>query len=221
MAISEPSMSPVITVRRRGRRLAWMLWISVTVLGAVITSLVAWQLRSHAPSNSVSSQQIVGVIVAVETQLIISTGQWLVLRHYKMPAHWWIPASVAANVIAGLIVLPPLIGLAVAVGTPPITRLSGAWTIGMLSLGTSGLVVGTAQAFVLRASVGKLAWAWIAGCVVGGVVAASATSALSVQLIDAVFGLGLPFSVLIGAFAALGALVVSTCQTPVLMRLLR
>src|ERR1700724_1941152 len=113
MAAAQPPISPVISIGPRGRRLAWLLWICVTVLGAVIASLIAWQLRSMNP-HSVSAQQLVAFIVAVETELLISTGQWLVLRRYRVEADWWIPASVAANVAAAFIVAPPIISLAIA-----------------------------------------------------------------------------------------------------------
>ncbi len=74
---------------------------------------------------------------------------------------------------------------------------------------------------MLREAGGNLAWAWVPASVIGGVLAAAVTNALSLPLIGAAFGLGLPFTVLIGTVAALGAFVASACQTPILMRLLR
>lgn len=220
MAVPKPSMSPLITIGRRGNKQPWVLWIGITVLGAVIASLLAWQLRSLAPRASVSVQQLIGFIVAVETELIISAGQWLVLRRLKVDAYWWIPASVAANVVAAVIIVPPLITLAVARGIHPLTA-GGALTAGMLSLAASKLVIGTAQALVLREAGGNVAWAWVPASVIGGVLAAVVTNALTLPLIDAVIGRGWPGIALIGTLAAVGALVTSACQTPILMRLLR
>lgn len=220
VAVPKPSMSPLITIGRRRDRLPWLLWIGITVLAAVIASLVAWQLRSLMPRGSVSVQQLIGFIVAVETELVISTGQWLVLRHYKVEAYWWIPASVAANVLAAVIIVPPLIALALARGIHPLTA-GGALAAGMLSLGASTLIIGAAQAFVFREVGGKLAWAWVPASVIGGVLAAVVTNALTLPLVDAVIGRGWPVVLLIGTLAALGALVTSACQAPILMRLLR
>jgi len=74
---------------------------------------------------------------------------------------------------------------------------------------------------VLRGSAGKLVWAWIPATMVGGVLAVMVTNALSVPLIDAISGSGLPMAGLIGLLTAVGALVASTCQSPVIVRLLR
>jgi len=220
MAVPEPLMSPVITIGRRGRPPAWLLWICVTILGAVLASLVAWRLRSADP-HSASAQQVVAFIVAVETELLISAGQWLVLRRYRMEADWWIPASVAANVAAAFIIVPPIISLAIATGAIRPISVDGGLSFGILSAAASGLVIATAQALVLRGSAGKLVWAWIPATMVGGVLAVVVTNALSVVLIDAIIGSGKPFAVLIGVLTAIGALAASVCQSPVMVRLLR
>jgi hypothetical protein len=219
MATAEPSTSPVITISRPGRRLAWLLWICVTILGAVIASMVAWWLRSLYPRGPISVQELVAFIIAIETELLIATGQWLVLRRYQVPARWWIPASVAANVAAAFIIVPPIIGVAVAMGgIRPIT-VDGGLSYGMLSAVASGIVIGTAQALVLRGSGRKLMVAWIAATVLGGVLATVVTNALAWPLFDA--SARLPILGMIGLLVAVGALAASACQTPVLVRLLR
>src|SRR2546429_1949929 len=115
MAVSQPSMSPLITIRRRGGWKVSFLWVGVTVVGAVLASLVAWRLRSLNP-HSVSAQQLVAYIVAVQTELLISAGQWLVLRRFKVEAYWWIPASLAADVVAAVIIPPPVLNPALFPG---------------------------------------------------------------------------------------------------------
>ena len=220
MAVSQPSMSPLITIRRRGGWQVWFLWVGVTVVGAVLASLVAWRLRSLNP-HSVSAQQLVAYIVAVETELLISAGQWLVLRRFKVEAYWWIPASLAADVVAAFIIAPPIISLALATGAIRPISVDGGLSYGILSAAVSGLVIASAQSLALRGYAGKLLWAWIPVTVVGSVLAVVVTNALWLPLIDAVWGHGLPVVLLIGILAAIGALVASACQTPILMRLLR
>jgi hypothetical protein len=220
MATAQPSMSPVITAGHHGPRLTWLLWIGVTVLGAVIASLLAWRLRSLNP-HSLSAQQFVAFIVAVETALLISAGQWLVLRRFKLDAYWWIPASVGADVVAAFIIVPPIISLALATGIIRQINIDGGLSFGILSAAASGLVIATAQALVLRGSAGKLVWAWIPATMVGGVLAVMVTNALWVPLIDAIIGAGLPVGGLIGLLAAVGAVVASACQSPLIARLLR
>src|SRR5437879_8158586 len=131
MATAQPSMSPVITAGHHGPRLTWLLWIGVTVLGAVIASLLAWRLRSLNP-HSLSAQQFVAFIVAVETALLISAGQWLMLRRYKLDAYWWIPASVGADVVAAFIIVPPIVSLALAAGSTPPIHVDGCFRFGII-----------------------------------------------------------------------------------------
>src|SRR5438552_1190799 len=161
MAVSQPSMSPLITIRRRDGWQVAFLWVGVTVVSAVLASLVAWRLRSLDPAGPVWVQQVVAFAVAAETELIISTAQWLVLRSRKLDALWWVPVSVAANVAAAFVIIPPIIGLALAAGMIQPVTADGARSFGMLSLALSGLVVGFAQMFVWRGAAGKATWAWV------------------------------------------------------------
>ncbi|TME73838.1 MAG: hypothetical protein E6I46_11535 [Chloroflexi bacterium] len=49
MVVPEPSVSgPPIAIRRKSQRLAWALWIAVTLIGAVVGALAAWQVRELA-----------------------------------------------------------------------------------------------------------------------------------------------------------------------------
>ena len=142
-------------------------------------------------------------------------AQWFVLRRYRLEVYWWIPASVAARLAAVMVVIPSVLGLFVPpTGTGPIT-LATAVISGAAALAAAGLVVGTAQAFVLRESGGNIAWAWIPATIVGGALAGALTTALSAQL----FGLA-PIAT-IALVAAAGALLSAASQAPVFLRLVR
>src|SRR2546423_1915510 len=80
-----------------------------------------------------------------DTQLLISAGQWLVLRRYKVEAYWWIPASLAADVVAAFIIAPPIISLALATGAIRPISVDGGLSYGILSAAVSGLVIASAQ----------------------------------------------------------------------------
>jgi len=94
-------------------------------------------------------------------------------------------------------------------------RLSDPVIAGGAALAGAGLVIGAAQAIVLRASVGSTAWVWVPATVIGGGLAGALTSALSSQLI------GFSMFAFISLLAAVGALLISACQAPVVARLLR
>ena len=123
--------------------------------------------------------------------------------------------------MAAFIIVPPIVSLALATGLIRQINVDGGLSFGILSAAASGLVIATAQALVLHGSAGKLVWAWIPATMLGGVLAVMVTNALSVPLIDAISGSGLPMAGLIGLLTAVGALVASTCQSPVIVRLLR
>lgn len=219
MALSQPWMSPVTAIRRPDRRLAWMLWIGVTVLGALIALLLQWEIRTLQAAGSLPAPDLVVYMIAVGTGLIISTGQWLVLRHYNVDAYWWIPASIAANVVAALFVVPLV--MVVAIGAGILLVPTDVARFGILSAGASSLTVGTAQALVLRGGWGNLAWLWIPVTVVGAVLAAGVTNLLSPPLIDAIARHGFPVAGAVGLLGATAALLGSACQAPILMRFLR
>jgi len=223
MALSQPSMSPLITIRRRDGWQVAFLWVGVTVVGAALASLVAWRLRALDPAGPVWVQQVVAFAVAAETQLIISTAQWLLLRTRKVNARWWVPLSVAANVTAAFVIIPPIIGLALAAGMIQPVTADGARSFGTLSLALSGLVVGIAQMFVWRSAAGKATWAWVwvPSTVIGAVLAGAVTYGLFLQLFGTFLRLGLLVPGLIGLLAAVGAFLSSACQAPVVARLLR
>ena len=209
MATPEQAIRPVVEVRGSNHRLAWALWIVGTVVGAALGALAAWQVRTLA------TQLDVAYAATVVSVLISSGVQWFLLRRYRVDAYWWVPATVAANLITAIVVIPTVLNMF----APPSGDLISAGTAMMLSgaaaLATAGLVVGTAQALVLRGSAGNIAWAWIPATIVGGALAGALTTALSAQFF------GLPAFATISLVAATGALLTSASQAPVFLRVLR
>jgi hypothetical protein len=205
---------PIVEVRGRNQRLAWALWIIVTVIGAVVGALAAWQVRRLALDGSVSLVEALRYVATILDAGVAAGAQWYVLRRYHLEVYWWVPATVSARLVVVIIVIPSVIGLFVRPGGTDIT-LSTAVISGAAALAAAGLVVGAAQAVVLRNSGGNIAWAWVPATAVGGALAGAVTSAISVQLF------GLPFVEALSVVTATGALLTAASQAPVLLRLLR
>jgi hypothetical protein len=211
MAIPAPQVSgPMVTIRDGSQRLVWILWIAVSILGAVLGALVAWQIRSLVPQGPAVLGQDVGYVATVVYALIASGAQWLLLRHYRLDVDWWVPATVTADLIAAIAVIPTVLGLFVSVAGPisPTTAMVS----GAAALAAAGLVVGVGQALVLRRSVGNIAWAWIPATMAGGALAGALTTALTSQL------LGLPYVATLSLATAAGALLTAASQAPILLR---
>ena len=221
MSTPEQAMrTPVVEVRRTGQRMAWALWIVVSIVGAAIGAIVAWEMQSLVVQGAAAEQRLVGSAATLLSALILAGGQWLVLRHYRFDAFWWVPATIAGNFVAAAIVVPGVINLALGRGVSPVNANS-AVVFGAVALATGGFVVGTAQALVLRTTAGNLAWIWIPATILGGALAGAVTTALSPTLFQAVVDHGLPIVVLLGVASAVGALIRSVCQAPILARILR
>ncbi len=215
MGTPEQAMrAPVVEVRGASQRMAWALWIAVTVIGAVVGALAAWQIRQLALSASPSLLDATRYIANVLEAVIAAGAQWYLLKRYRLEVYWWVPATVSARLVAIIVVIPSVIGLFVRPGATDIT-LTTAVITGAAALAAAGFVVGAAQAVVLRSSAGSIAWAWVPASIVGGAFAGAATSGISVQLF------GLPFFVVLSAVTAIGALLTAASQAPVLLRLLR
>jgi hypothetical protein len=211
---------PVVEIRGSSHRMAWAVWIIVSVVGAAIGGAVAWEIRSVFLQAPAAEQGLVASAATLLSALILAGSQWLVLRRYQVDVFWWVPATMAANFVAAGIVVPGVINLALGRGVSPL-NLNSAIIFGTLVLATEGLVVGTAQALVLRPSAGNIAWLWTAATILGGVLAGALTTALSPTLLQAALEHGLPTFALIGVANAVGALVTSVCQAPILARVLR
>lgn len=217
MGTPEPAMHrPVVEIRGPSQPMAWALWIIVTLMGAVLGALAAWQLRRLALGGSPSLLQAVRYTSTILEAAIASGAQWYVLRRYHLEVYWWVPATVSARLVAVIVVIPSVIGLIVRPGGTDITLTTAAIS-GAATLATAGFVVGAAQAVVLRTSGGNIAWAWVPATIVGGAFAGAVTSAISVQL----FGFGLPYVAVLSMLTATGALLTAASQAPVLLRLLR
>ena len=215
MGLPEQAMHvPAVEVRGPNHRLAWAVWIIVTVVGAVVGALAAWQLRRLAIGGSVSLADAVRYLATVLEAVVASGAQWYVLRRYRLEVYWWVPATVSARLVAYIVVIPSVVGLFVHPGGTDMT-LTTAIVSGAAALAATGFVVGAAQAVVLRGSTGDIAWAWVPATIVGGAFAGAATSSISVQLF------GLPFVVFLSLVTATGALLTAASQAPVLLRLLR
>ena len=210
---------PVLRIRRRGNRTAWLLWIVVSVLCATLGAVVGWQIRWLFLRNPATTQLLIAYVATVASALLVSGAQWLLFRHYRRDVYWWVPATVAGNLAAAAIIVPGVTSLAFAKGISPLNA-DTALFYGLLALATSGLVVGTAQALVLRTFAGNLAWAWVPATILGSGLAGAITTGLSSQLVSMTWFWDHPL-VLIALASAVGGLLVSASQAPVFSRLLR
>ena len=184
----------------------------MSVIGAVLGALVAWRVRAlltvPAPTLVVDLLRYLATILSAA---IAAGAQWFLLRRYRLDVYWWVPATLLAVLLTAIIVIPSVLRHAVDALTS--VHPSDTVTAGGAALAAAGLVIGAAQAIVLRNSVGNRAWAWIPATAVGGGLAGALTSALSSQLF------GLPTFAFISLLAAVGALLISATQAAVLHRL--
>jgi hypothetical protein len=211
MATPARAMPPqFVEVRGPNQRLAWALWIVGTVVGAAVGALVGWQVRDVLAKVPALDAQSARYAATVLQALVAAAAQWLVWRRYRYELDWWVPATVAASLLNAIVVIPSVLHLADGVINPATAMIAGA-----SALAAAGLVVGTAQALVLRGSARNIAWAWIPATTIGGALAGALTTALAAQF------LGLPPFATISLVAATGALLTSASQAPVFLRLLR
>jgi hypothetical protein len=205
---------PVIELRGPSQRVTWALWIIVTVIGAVVGALAAWQVRQAALSGGNSFLEASRYLATVLEVVVGSGAQWYVLKRYHLEVYWWVPATVSARLLAAIVVIPSVAHVFVPPGGTDIT-MATAILSGAAALAAAGFVVGAAQSVVLRTSGGNIAFAWIPATIVGGGLAGALTTAMSAQL----FGLQ-PIAT-ITLLATVGALLTAASQAPVLLRLLR
>ena len=193
---------------------AWALWVVVSVIGGVLGALVAWRVRAlltvPAPTLVADALRYIATILSAT---FAAGAQWLLLRRYRLDVFWWVPATVIAALLTAIVVIPSV--LRHAVDSLPSVHPSDPVIAGAAALAAAGLVIGAAQAIVLRASVGDRAWLWVPATAIGGGLAGALTSALSSQL------MGVSTVAFISLLAAVGAFLISACQAPVVARLLR
>jgi hypothetical protein len=217
MAIPAPadtrSLSGIQGSRRRQLQHA-ILWIVISMVGAVAGALTAFELRQVIGGGPPVLWKDLGYLAIVANVLMFSAAQWFLLQRFKVAADWWVPATVTANLVNAIVVIPTVLNLfGPSSGAAPV--ISTAISSGAVALAAAGLLIGAAQAWILRTSSGNVAWLWIAATVLGGALAGSVTTALSAQL----FSL-LPITT-ISLVAAAGALLTAACQAPVLVRIIR
>jgi hypothetical protein len=215
MAIPEPARtsSPITLADRRGPA-AIPIWIAVSIVGAALGALAAWQVRSffQQPTSAALAQDLPYLATLVSV-MIASGAQWLLFRRWRWDAFWWVPATVGASLVAAAFVVPAVLNALVA--PSGLSSMGRAVLVGAIALGASGLLIGAAQALVLRGSAGDIAWLWVPATALGGALAGAITTALASQL------LGLPAFAVVSLVAAASALLTAGCQSPVLVRLLR
>jgi hypothetical protein len=213
MATPDQAMRPpVVDVPGPSQRLAWALWIIGTIIGATLGEVVAFEVRNVLATGPAFGSESARYMATVLQAIIAAGAQWVVWRRYRFELDWWVPATVAAYLLDVMVVIPTVLHLADGTG---VISPATAMIAGGSALAASGLVVGTAQALVLRGSTGNRAWAWIPATVIGGALAGTLTTALSAQFF------GLPPLATISLVSATGALLVSASQAPVFLRLLR
>jgi hypothetical protein len=217
MAMPAPQVSEPVVVATRGGRLqpAWILWILISILGAVLGAIVAWQIRSLVPRGPATLGQDLAYVATVMSSLVASGCQWALLRRQRLDLAWWVPAAVGANLLNAMVVIPSALRIFVATTQVGPTPMQTEVVAGGVALGAAGLVIGVAQALVLRAAAGNIAWAWMPATAVGGALAGAITTALSVQLY------GLSALATISLVAGAGALLTAACQAPVFVRIIR
>jgi hypothetical protein len=215
MAIPEPSMSaPAVTIRQPSPQMASLLWIVVSVTGAVIAALIGWQIRVLLGLGPASVGHDSAYAATVVGGVIAAGSQWLVLRRYRLDVYWWVPATVVADLINMIIVEPSVLNRFIP--APNTTPSMGMIVLGgALTLGAAGLVAGIAQALVLRPSSGDIALAWIPATLIGGALAGVFTTILAGSFF------ALPYVMALSAITALGALLTAASQVPVFLRVLR
>jgi hypothetical protein len=184
------------------------------VIGGVLGALGAWRLRAlspfPAPAFVVDALRYIATILSAA---IAAGAQWLLLRRYRLDVDWWVPATVIAALLNAIVVIPSV--LRHAIDPLGAVHSSDSVVAGGLALAASGLVIGAAQAMVLRTSVGNQAWLWVPATTIGGGLAGAVTSALSFRV------LGYSAFPYISLLAAVGAFLISASQAPVVARLLR
>ena len=219
---SQPAMnSPRITigtVRGNPRQTTLLLWVPASVVGAALGALLAFEIAGFgAWTNSNFDQAGIRYLATIASVALVAGAQWWVLRRARLDAYWWVPGTVAAQLLASILIIPTVLKLFLP--TTPFQpfnpSLAQTMVAGGVALGAAGVLVGAAQALILRASAGDGAWWWILGTVVGEALAGSMTSAVSIHV------LVLPIFVAVIAGAALGTLLISSSQLVVLIRLLR
>lgn len=219
---SQPELSrPQITigrVRQSSRGTTLLLWVPASVVGAVAGSLVAFEIRSWGVSlNLDAALEALRYVATIASVGLAAAAQWWVLQRGRLDAYWWVPGTVAGQLLASILIVPTVLRLFLP--APPFQSFNPSpeqtMIAGGAALAAGGVLVGGAQTLILRVSAGRAAWLWVPATALGGALAGSVSSALSIHFV------ALPVLVAICLGAALGALLVSSSQLVALSRLVR
>lgn len=184
------------------------------MFGAVAAALAAWRVRTLFIGGPEFLGRILGYMATVVGAIAISGAQWLLLRRYRLPVDWWVPATVTASLLSAVVLIPNVLGAVLGQADGPGgPDLSVAVMAGGAALAGAGLLVGSAQWLVLRGPRRSAALAWIPASVIGGALAGSITTLIGSHLV------GLPLLLFLGVPAAVGSLLQAGVQGPVLGQL--
>ena len=220
---SQPAMSsgPRITigsVRGNGRGNTLLLWIPVSVVGAAVGAMVGGEIRTLGLSmNSNGTFEALRYLATIVSAVVAASAQWWVLQRARLDVYWWVPGTVAAGLLENILVIPSVLKLFYPQHPHQSFNpsLAESMIVGAAALAAGGLLVGTVQTVILRASFRRDAWLWVPATVLGGALAGSVTTAVSSH-----FFVLAPL-VAVGLAAATGAVLIAGCQVIVLARLLR
>lgn len=192
-------------------RLPWLLWIVVSTVAAIAAgwgSLLVRQSITGGPAW-IQGELVNGGIVA--DALILSAAQWWVLRRCRLPAEWWIPATIAGALLASAVVIPAVLHLLIA---PSQYADRGRLTMAAVTaVGLGDLLLGAFQWLALRRPGRPAAWVWIPATGMGGALGALAATVVSPFLLQPSLFLNVALA------ATVTGLSRSALQAPVVQRL--
>ena len=136
----------------------WLLWVLASTVGSTMGGLVI-------AVGSYRDMIVAGYVGVVVGGIMVGMLQWLVLRRQVAGAGWWVPASLGAAVVVGVVVF--------GVGT---VNVDVGWVVGVILFGP---VVGGLQWLVLRRHVAR-AGRWVLASTVGWVVGGFLSGAVPV-----------------------------------------
>src|SRR5438445_2472100 len=156
MATAQPLMSgATITLRPRYQRLAWLLWILVSIAAAVAGALLAWRIRTLFVRGPESLGELLRYLATIAAAVILSGAQWAFLRRYRLDVYWWVPATVAASLVDAVVVIPSVLGLFVTPAAAGPMSQNTAIAAGAAALAAAGVVALAAPARAPRPSGGR------------------------------------------------------------------
>lgn len=141
----------------------WFLWLWATAVGWSVGVYWGWYTDDEPKTlEAIPADMVAGYLGLVTGGTLVFILQWVVLRRHLTGALRWIPVSLAALAVAGLMIF----------GIGAVDRTLG-WIVGVTLFGT---VVGVLQWTLFRRQVPRSGWwvpasttGWIAGMPFGDV----------------------------------------------------